>query len=151
MILRSPYMGAARLTRARYQQMIGRAGRAGFDTHGESIMIVKTTELSFITEEILLAPTDRVESQLAGDSMRGLQQLILSLVTLDLGGKDRCQLADTVLHSTLIGQQVKSYPQISLKFEYIKLNRFEIPKNPQNEPKYSQNIPQNPSNPHKYP
>jgi len=104
-ILRSPYMGAARLTRARYQQMIGRAGRAGFDTHGESIMIVKTTELSFITEEILLAPTDRVESQLAGDSMRGLQQLILSLVTLDLGGKDRCQLADTVLHSTLIGQQ----------------------------------------------
>ena len=105
-ILRSPYMGAARLTRARYQQMIGRAGRAGFDTHGESIMIIKPPELQFITQEILLAPTDRVESQLAGDNLRGLQQLILSLIALDLGGKNRSQLAETVLHSTLIGQQV---------------------------------------------
>ena len=99
-------MGAARLTRARYQQMIGRAGRAGFDTHGESILIVKPNELSFVTNEILLASTDRVESQLSSDNLRGLQQLILGLIALDLGGKDRTQLVDALLHSTLIGQQV---------------------------------------------
>ena len=72
-------------------------------------MIIKGPELSFITQEILLAPTDRVESQLAGDNLRGLQQLILSLVALDLGGKDCSQLAETVLHSTLIGQQVNDF------------------------------------------
>lgn len=106
-ILRSPYMGAARLTRARYQQMIGRAGRAGFDTHGESVLIVKPSEVEFVTKEILLAPTDRVESQLAEDGLRGLQQLILSLVSLDLGGKDRIRLAETLMLSTLLGQQVR--------------------------------------------
>lgn len=105
-ILRSPYIGNTRLTRARYQQMIGRAGRAGFDTHGESIMIVKSTELSFVTNEILLAPINRVDSQLAEDNLRGLQQLLLSLISLDLGGKDRATLAETLLHSTLLGQQV---------------------------------------------
>jgi len=66
---------------------------------------VKPGELSFVTDEILMAPTDRVDSQLASDSLRGLQQLILSLIALDLGGKNRTQLADTVLNSTLIGQQ----------------------------------------------
>ena len=101
-------MGQARLTRARYQQMIGRAGRAGFDTHGESITIVKPTEIPFVTNDILLAPTDRVESQLVEDDLRGLQQLILSLISLDLGGKDRIQLAETLMHSTLLGQQVNN-------------------------------------------
>ena len=105
-------MGAERLTRGRYQQMIGRAGRAGFDTHGESFLIVKPGELSFVTDEILMAPTDRVDSQLASDSLRGLQQLILSLIALDLGGKNRTQLADTVLNSTLIGQQVNQSKNI---------------------------------------
>lgn len=99
-------MGTARLTRARYQQMIGRAGRAGFDTHGESIMLVKPTETAFVTNEILLAPTNRVESQLAEDDLHGLQQLILSLISLDLGGKDRQRLSDTLSHSTLLCQQV---------------------------------------------
>jgi len=95
-----------KLTRARYQQMVGRAGRAGFDTHGESIMIVQPGEMPFVTNEILLAPTDRVESQLVEDDLRGLQQLILSLLSLDLGGKDRIQLAETLMLSTLLGQQV---------------------------------------------
>ncbi|XP_046445398.1 helicase POLQ-like isoform X1 [Daphnia pulex] len=104
-ILRSPYIGNTRLTRARYQQMIGRAGRAGFDTHGESFMIVKPNELTFVTNDILMAPTNRVDSQLAEDNLRGLQQLLLSLISLDLGGRDRKTLAETLLHSTLLGQQ----------------------------------------------
>ena len=105
--MRSPYIGNARLTRARYQQMIGRAGRAGFDTHGESFLIVKPNELTFVTNDILMAPTNHVESQLAEDSLRGLQQLLLSLISLDLGGSDSKKLAETLLHSTLLGQQVR--------------------------------------------
>ena len=101
-------MGTSRLTRARYQQMVGRAGRAGFDTHGESVLIVKPSELSFVTNDILLAPTDRVESQLAEDNLHGLQNLFLSLVSLDLGGKDRLRLAETLMLSTLLGQQLNS-------------------------------------------
>ena len=114
-MLRSPYIGNDLLTPARYQQMIGRAGRAGFDTHGESIMIVKPNEIKLVTDQILLAPTIRVDSQLSEDNARGLQQLILSLISLDLGGKDRKSLAETMLHCTLLGQQV-----------CIKLNTIDI-------------------------
>lgn len=99
-------MGSTRLSRARYQQMIGRAGRAGFDTHGESILIVKPTELQFIVNEILLAPIDRVDSQLAEDNLKGLQLLVLGLIALDVGASNRLQLADTLLNATLLGQQV---------------------------------------------
>ena len=104
-------MGSAKLTRARYQQMIGRAGRAGFDTHGESILVVKQQDIRFVTNDILLAPTDRVESQLMEDDLNGLQQLILSLVSLDIGGKDRLALTETLMLSTLFGQQVILYRQ----------------------------------------
>lgn len=106
MILRSPYIGSEKLTRARYQQMIGRAGRAGLDSHGESILIAKPCEMSFVTNDILLAPIDRVQSQLAEDGLQGLQQLILSLVLLDVGGNDRKSLCETLQHSTLLGHQV---------------------------------------------
>lgn len=86
-------------------------GRAGFDTHGESFLLVKPNELTFVTNDILMAPTNRVYSQLAEDDLRGLQQLLLSLISLDLGGKDLKTLAETLLHSTLLGQQVhQTYP-----------------------------------------
>ena len=105
-VVRSPYIGSAPLSQARYQQMIGRAGRAGFDTHGESIMILKPSEMQLATNEILLAPTNRVHSQLAKDNLRGLQQLLLSIISLYIGGKDSKSLAETIINSTLLGQQV---------------------------------------------
>ena len=86
--------------------MIGRAGRAGFDTHGESIMILKPKDMQSVTNEILLAPPNRVHSQLAEDNLRGLQQLLLSIISLYIVGNDSKSLAETIIHYTLLGQQV---------------------------------------------
>ena len=101
-------MGQSRLTRGRYWQLISLARRGGFEEPGESILIVQQKDKYFVTNDILLGPINRVESQLGEDNLHGLQQLILNLLSLDLGGKDWIQLAETLMHSTLLGQQVNN-------------------------------------------
>ena len=44
-IIRSPQIGQNFMTRAQYKQMIGRAGRAGIDSKGESYLIISKPEV----------------------------------------------------------------------------------------------------------
>lgn len=94
--------------------MVGRAGRAGFTTEGESILMVAKKDLPAVTSNILVAPLCRVKSQLAHNERQGLQELILSLIHLGLCGNTHSSLCETILRSTLLGMQVGSYLNLSL-------------------------------------
>jgi len=82
-IIRSPFMGRNQLTNAQYKQMVGRAGRAGMDTHGESFLLVKEN-LTRIVPDIVVAPVEKCFSSLHTGGGRGLPALILNCLYLGL-------------------------------------------------------------------
>ena len=82
-IIRSPFMGRNQLTNAQYKQMVGRAGRAGLDTHGESFLLVKQN-LTRLVPEIVTAPVEKCLSSLHRGGGRGLPSLMLNCLHLGL-------------------------------------------------------------------
>ncbi|KAL4231945.1 hypothetical protein ACF0H5_009521 [Mactra antiquata] len=80
-ILRSPYVGQCFISRSQYKQMIGRAGRAGIDDSGESILICKSTDREKVSS-LIQGPIENCHSSLLYNSGKGLQTLLLSLIAL---------------------------------------------------------------------
>ncbi|XP_029024930.1 helicase POLQ-like isoform X2 [Betta splendens] len=101
-ILRSPYVATDFLKRSQYKQMVGRAGRAGIDSVGESILIVQEKDRQ-MTKTLVCSPTENCYSHLMHDDGKGLQSLILSLIGLNVATSSD-QLRE-FLHGTLLSVQ----------------------------------------------
>ncbi|XP_012502606.1 PREDICTED: helicase POLQ-like [Propithecus coquereli] len=82
-ILRAPYVAKEFLKRNRYKQMIGRAGRAGIDTVGESILILQEKDKQQVLE-LITGPLENCYSHLVQEFTKGIQTLFLSLVGLKI-------------------------------------------------------------------
>ncbi|XP_047930505.2 helicase POLQ-like isoform X2 [Anser cygnoides] len=80
-ILRAPYVANDFLKKNQYKQMIGRAGRAGIDNAGESILIVQEKD-KHLVQDLVTSPLENCYSNLLPEFTKGMQNLLLSLVGL---------------------------------------------------------------------
>uniref|UniRef100_A0A8R1IJU6 Helicase C-terminal domain-containing protein n=1 Tax=Caenorhabditis japonica TaxID=281687 RepID=A0A8R1IJU6_CAEJA len=79
-IIKCPMVGRERLGKSQYLQMAGRAGRAGFDTKGDCITIVKAGEEERWFREMLKSEIPRCMSSLS--SLPSMCSFILDIVSL---------------------------------------------------------------------
>uniref|UniRef100_A0A1A7WDJ9 Helicase, POLQ-like n=1 Tax=Iconisemion striatum TaxID=60296 RepID=A0A1A7WDJ9_9TELE len=103
-ILRSPYVATDFLKRSQYKQMVGRAGRAGIDSVGESILILQEKD-KILAKELVCAPMENCYSNLMHDDGKGMLSLILSLVGLNISTS--LQQIQEFLSGTLLFVQQK--------------------------------------------
>lgn len=82
-VLRAPYVARDFLKRAQYKQMVGRAGRAGIDSAGESILIIQEKDKEMV-RELVSKPPENCYSNLLHDGGKGFQSLLLSLIGLKI-------------------------------------------------------------------
>ncbi|XP_047423294.1 helicase POLQ-like isoform X3 [Sciurus carolinensis] len=82
-ILRAPYVAKEFLKRNQYKQMIGRAGRAGIDSTGESILILQEKDKQQVLE-LISRPLENCYSHLVQEFTKGIQTLFLSLIGLKI-------------------------------------------------------------------
>lgn len=81
-IIKCPMVGRERLGKAQYLQMAGRAGRAGFDTKGDCITIVKQGEEERWFREMLKSEIPRCMSSLS--TIEAMSSFILDIVVLQV-------------------------------------------------------------------
>ena len=81
-VIRSPYVGRDFISTHQYKQMIGRAGRAGFNVLGESILMFQNMDRLKVYD-LISGPMKRCESSIEFDS-KAIRVLVLSLIGLNL-------------------------------------------------------------------
>uniref|UniRef100_A0A8C9X4F6 Helicase POLQ-like n=1 Tax=Sander lucioperca TaxID=283035 RepID=A0A8C9X4F6_SANLU len=111
-ILRSPYVATDFLKRSQYKQMVGRAGRAGIDTVGESILILQDKDTK-MAKTLVSAPMENCYSNLMHDEGKGLLSLILSLIGLNITTSLE-QMKDFLCGTLLFVQQKQLCVETSL-------------------------------------
>ncbi|MFT7815338.1 helicase POLQ-like [Arapaima gigas] len=111
-ILRSPYVAMNFLKRSQYKQMVGRAGRAGIDATGESILILQEKD-KLLAKQLVSSPMESCYSQLMHDNGKGIHSLILSLVGLKIT-RTLEQIRDFVLATLLSVQESHTCPERKL-------------------------------------
>ncbi|XP_077639163.1 helicase POLQ-like isoform X2 [Lonchura striata] len=101
-ILRAPYVGNDFLKKSQYKQMTGRAGRAGIDSAGESILIVQEKD-KHLVQDLVHSPLENCNSNLLLELTKGIQSLLLSLVGLKIAVTH--EEVDNFMCCTLLGVQ----------------------------------------------
>ncbi|XP_041267886.1 helicase POLQ-like isoform X6 [Onychostruthus taczanowskii] len=101
-ILRAPYVGNDFLKKNQYKQMAGRAGRAGIDSAGESILIVQEKD-KHLVQDLVHSPLENCYSNLLQELTKGIQSLLLSLVGLKIAVTH--EEVDNFMCCTLLGVQ----------------------------------------------
>ena len=116
-IIRSPYTGTLFLTRTRYMQMVGRAGRAGFGKEGESYIIGQSKDKSGIIQ-LMSAPIEPCTSTLLSEDCIHLRQLLLSAIGLKIANTEQQMLRlldKTLLASCIEGEVLRECVMKSIR------------------------------------
>ncbi|NXF09897.1 HELQ Helicase, partial [Smithornis capensis] len=116
-ILRAPYVANDFLKKNQYKQMIGRAGRAGIDSAGESILIVQEKD-KHLVQDLFNSPLENCYSNLLLELTKGMQSLLLSLVGLKIA--NTLEEVNDFMCGTLLGVQQQLLPKEKSLSEIIK-------------------------------
>ncbi|XP_066906038.1 helicase POLQ-like [Halyomorpha halys] len=114
-IIRSPYVGKSFITLSQYRQMIGRAGRAGLESSGESFLICQPSDTEKVGQ-LLSSKMERCYSQLHNNDF---SCFVMSLISLELV-KDKNSIIDVMkksllyMQSQLLGISIEQYIQDTL-------------------------------------
>uniref|UniRef100_T1IU61 Helicase POLQ-like n=1 Tax=Strigamia maritima TaxID=126957 RepID=T1IU61_STRMM len=119
-ILRSPYIANEFLTLSKYKQMVGRAGRTGIDTSGESILIIQPRDRNKVYLNLFNSKDENRLTSSLHNNTKGVKSLILSLVGLKI--TKTINDIDRFLSMTLLEVQKESFnvDMIGLRTEAIK-------------------------------
>ncbi|XP_014661820.1 PREDICTED: helicase POLQ-like [Priapulus caudatus] len=102
-ILRAPYVGRELITRSQYKQMVGRAGRAGIDSAGESVLVVQPGDRARVVAAVVGGAYETCRSSLPHDDGGGIESLALSCVGLGVAGsRERLR---ALMRRTLLARQ----------------------------------------------